>query len=120
ANERSEHTPPRPRPAPPSTTQKTQGLSPPRSAPPPAPRPPLARRAAPGGRGQGAGADQQGRRPPRPNHLPELLPPVQEAVGHDRHRRPELDRAAARLQAVGHPGADQPPVHPPRLVRPRL
>ena len=48
-------------------------------------RPPLARRPAPGGRGQGGRADQHAVRPRRPDHLPELLPALQEAGRHDRH-----------------------------------
>ncbi len=45
------------------------------------------RRPAPGGRGQGGGQDRE--REPDPGHhlLPELLPHVLEALGHDRHRR---------------------------------
>ena len=43
-------------------------------------RPPLARGLAPGGRGQGRRADHLCLRPRGPDHLPELLPPLQEAV----------------------------------------
>ncbi len=54
---------------------------------PPHARPPLERRAAPGGGGQGGGQDRE--RDPDPGHhlVPELLPHVLQALGHDRHRR---------------------------------
>ena len=54
---------------------------------PPDARPPVERRAASGGRGQGKGQDRAREPDARHHHLPELLPQVQEAVGHDRHRR---------------------------------
>ena len=49
-------------------------------------RPPLGRRASPGGRGQGTGAGQGGNADLRHDHHPELLPDVRQAVGNDRHR----------------------------------
>ena len=49
--------------------------------------PALVRRPAPGGRGQGAGADQGGEPHLGHGHPPELLPPVREAGRHDRHGR---------------------------------
>ena len=46
---------------------------------PPDAGPPLERRAAPGGRGQGEGQDRAREPDARDHHLPELLPQVQEA-----------------------------------------
>ena len=50
-------------------------------------RAPLVRRPAPGGRGQGRRARARGEPDGRLDHLPELLPPLQQARRHDRHRR---------------------------------
>ena len=47
--------------------------------------PPLFGRPAPGARSQGARGDPAGEPDARLDHLPELLPPVQEARRHDRH-----------------------------------
>ncbi len=49
--------------------------------------PPLERWAAPGRRSQGEGQDRAREPDARHHHLPELLPQVQEALRHDRHRR---------------------------------
>ena len=49
--------------------------------------PALVRRPAPGGRGQGKREGARGEPDGRLDHLPELLPPLQEALRHDRHRR---------------------------------
>ena len=76
--------------------------------------PPLERRPAPGGRSQGTqhqppGSEDRAREPDaRHGHLPELLPQVQEAVGHDRHGRHRGAGIRQHLQARrdGHP--DQP------------
>ncbi len=54
---------------------------------PPDAGPPLERRPAPGGRGQGEGQDRAREPDARHHHLPELLPQVQEALRHDRHGR---------------------------------
>ena len=66
---------------------------------PPHAGPPLVGRPAPGGRGQG-GREDRGREPdPRHDHVPELLPHVQEARGHDRHRRHRGGGVREDLQA---------------------
>ena len=76
--------------------------------------PPLERGSAPGGRGQGAGADQ-GREPdPRDGHAPELLPHVRQARGHDRHRLHGGGRVRAHLRARGRHDPHQPPDGPRR------
>ena len=62
-------------------------------------RPPLVGRAAPGGRGQGRGQDPEREPDPRDDHLPELLPDVQEALGDDRHRGDRGQRVRRDLQA---------------------
>ena len=54
---------------------------------PPDDRPALERRPAPGGGGQGRRADPEREPDPRLDHLPELLPHVRQALGHDRHGR---------------------------------
>ena len=72
-------------------------------------RPALLGRAASGARGQGGGADP-GREPdPGLDHLPELLPPLQEARRHDRHGRDRGRRVRRDLPA----GRDRDP-DPPR------
>ena len=61
--------------------------------------PALVGRPAPGGRGQG-GRQDPGREPDAGHHhLPELLPHVQEAGGHDRHRRHRGGGVPQDLQA---------------------
>ena len=47
--------------------------------------PALVRRPAPGGRGEGRREGARGKPDRRVDHLPELLPPVQETLRHDRH-----------------------------------
>jgi len=83
-------------------------------------RPALARGLAPGGRGQGEGADPLPLRPRGADHLPELLPAVREAGGHDGHGGAELVGDLPRLQAVGGVRADQPPGDPQAAARPCL
>ena len=61
-------------------------------------RPPLERRSAPGGRGQGRREDQGGEPDPRDGHAAELLPHVREALGHDRHRVHRGRRVRAHLR----------------------
>ena len=69
---------------------------------------PLVRRPAPGDRGQG-GRRGPGREPdPRDHQLPELLPHLQEAGRHDRHRRHRGRGVPQDLQARRHRRADQP------------
>ena len=63
--------------------------------------PALVRRPAPGGRGQGAGADQRGEPHLGHGHPPELLPPLREALGHDRHGRDRGRRVRQHLQPAG-------------------
>ena len=79
--------------------------------------PALVRGPAPGGRGQGAGADQGGEPDPRHHHPPELLPHVREARRHDRHGRDRGRRVRPHLQPAGraHP---HPPADGPRRTRP--
>ena len=50
-------------------------------------RPPLVRRSAPGGRGEGGRADQGGEPDPRDRHAAELLQALREALRHDRYRQ---------------------------------
>ena len=50
-------------------------------------RPPLQRGPAPGHRGQGARRRPEGEQDPRDDHLPELFPPLRQALRHDRHGR---------------------------------
>ena len=75
--------------------------------------PPLERRLAPGGRGQGRRADRPRNADAGDDHDPELFPPLPEARRHDGHRRDRGQRVSRHLQARrgGHP--DQPR-HPPR------
>ena len=74
--------------------------------------PALVRRSAPGGRGEGGGADQGGEPDPRDDHPPELLPHVRQAGGHDRHGGHRGRRVHEHLRAAGgaHPDerADRP------------
>ena len=80
----------------------------------------LVRRPAPGGRGQGEGQDRAREPDPRHDHLPELLPHVREARGHDRHRRDRGPRVRQDLQARGAGHPHQPAAHPGREPRRRL
>ncbi len=59
----------------------------------------LERRPAPGGRSQGEGQDRAREPDARHDHLPELLPQVQEALGHDRHGRDRGRGVRQDLQA---------------------
>ena len=82
--------------------------------------PPLERGAPPGGRGQGAGADQ-GREPdPRHGHAPELLPHVRQARGHDRHRLHGGGGVRAHVRARGRHDPHQPSDGARRRRRPHL
>ncbi len=64
---------------------------------PPDAGPALERRAAPGRRSQGRRQDRARKPDARHHHLPELLPQVQEAVGHDRHGRDRGRRSSPRF-----------------------
>ena len=82
--------------------------------------PALERRAAPGGGGQGRRADPEREPDPRLGHLPELLPHVRQAGGHDRHGRHRGLRVPGDLRPGdgGHP-AEQAD-HPQGRQRPHL
>ena len=75
---------------------------------PPDAGPPLERRPAPGGRGQGEGEDRAREPDARDHHLPELLPQVQEALRHDRHGRHRGGGVRQDLQARRHRHPAQP------------
>ena len=75
-------------------------------------RPPLQRGHAPGDRGQGGRGDQAGEPDPRHDHAAELLPPLREALRHDRYGDDRGRRVRPDLQARRRPDPDQP-----RLVR---
>ena len=87
---------------------------------PPDARPPLVGGTPPGDRGQGGPARPARVGDPRHDHLPELLPAVREAVGHDRHGH---DRAGGVLQDLrprGRVHPDPPADGPRRRAGPRL
>ena len=75
-------------------------------------RPALVRRPAPGGRGQGGRARARGEPDGRLDHLPELLPPLQEALRHDRYRRHRGAGVPADLRPGGGGDPDAPPDDP--------
>ena len=82
--------------------------------------PALVRRPAPGDRGQGRRRGP-GREPDaRHHHLPELLPHLQEAGGHDRHRRHRGGGVPQDLQARRHRRPDQQADGPQGRRRRRL
>ena len=82
--------------------------------------PPLQRGHAPGDRGQGGRGDQ-GREPdPRHDHPAELLPPLRQALRHDRHGHDRGRRVPPDLQARRGADPDQPADGPHRPGRPRL
>ena len=83
-------------------------------------RPPLERGPAPGGGSQGRGQDPERVADPGDRHLPELLPHVRQAGGHDRYRRDRGGGVRQDLQPGGRGGAHQPRHDPRRLCRPRL
>ena len=87
---------------------------------PPDARPALVGRPAPGGRGEGEGQDRAREPDARDDHLPELLPHVREARGHDRYRRDRGPRVRQDLQARGAGDPHQPAAHPRREPRRRL
>ena len=75
--------------------------------------PPLERGPPPGHRGQGGPARPARERDPRDDHVPELLPPLRQAVGDDRHRDDRGRGVPQDLQARGRRDPD-PPRHDPR------
>ncbi len=83
-------------------------------------RPPLERGPAPGGGGQGRGQDPERVADAGDRHLPELLPHVRQAGGHDRYRRDRGGGVRQDLRPGGRGGAHQPRHGPRRLRRPRL
>ena len=83
-------------------------------------RPPLQRGHAPGHRGQGKRGDQ-GREPDAGHdHAAELLPPLRQAGGDDRHRPDRGRRVARDLQARRGIDPDQQADDPRRPIRPHL
>ena len=80
-------------------------------------RPALVGGPAPGGRGEGGRARPGGEPDPRDDHAAELLPPLREARGHDRHRAHRGDRVHEDLQAPGRRDPDEPGHGPPRQER---
>ena len=87
---------------------------------PPDAGPALVRRPAPGGRGQGEGQDRAREPDARDDHLPELLPHVRQARGHDRHGRDRGRRVRQDLQARSPGDPDQPAADPRREPGRRL
>ena len=75
---------------------------------------------APGGRGEGGGGDPRGEPDPGDDHPAELLPPLRQALRHDRHRADRGDRVHEDLQDAGGRGPDQPADGPRRPQRPDL
>ena len=83
-------------------------------------RPPLQRRPAPGDRGQGGRDRPRGVPDPRHDHAAELLPPLREALRHDRHGHDRGLGVRQDLQARRGPDPDQQADGPHRPARPRL
>ena len=83
-------------------------------------RSPLQRRPAPGDRGQGGRDGPRGVPDPRHRHPPELLPPLREALRHDRYGHDRGLRVRQDLQARRGPDPDQQADGPHRPGRPRL
>ena len=71
-------------------------------------RPALQRGHAPGDRGQGGGGDQGGEPDPRHDHAAELLPPLRQALRHDRHGHDRGRRVRPDLQARRRADPDEP------------
>ena len=82
-------------------------------------RPPLQRGHAPGHRGQGGRRDQAGEPDPRHDHPAELLPPLREALRHDRYGADRGRRVQQGLQARRGPDPDPPADDPRGPVRRR-
>ena len=87
---------------------------------PDAGRPPLQRRPAPGDRGQGGRGGPRGVPDPRHRHAAELLPPLREALRHDRYGHDRGLGVRQDLQARRGPDPDQQADGPRRQRRPRL
>ena len=69
---------------------------------------PLVRGPAPGDRGQGGRPRAGGEPDARDDHAAELLPPLRQALRHDRHGADRGDRVHEDLQAAGRADPDQP------------
>ena len=80
-------------------------------------RPPLQRGHAPGDRGQGGRGDQAGEPDPRHDHPAELLPPLRQALRHDRYGHDRGRRVQPDLQARRRADPDEP-ADDPRSTRP--
>ncbi len=83
-------------------------------------RPPLQRRPAPGHRGQGGRDRPRGVPDARHDHPAELLPPLREALRHDRYGHDRGLRVRQDLQARRGPDPDQQADGPRRPGRPHL
>ena len=83
-------------------------------------RSPLQRRAAPGHRGQGGRDRPRGIPDPRHRHPAELLPPLRQALRHDRYGADRGQRVRQDLQARRRPDPDQQADVTRRRGRPRL
>ena len=83
-------------------------------------RPALERRPAPGRRGQGGRGDPEREPDARLDHLPELLPHVRQAFGHDRHGRHRGLRVPGDLRPRDGGDPAQPADRPQGRARPRL
>ena len=75
---------------------------------------------APGDRGQGGRARPGGEPDPRDDHAAELLPPLRQARGHDRHGAHRGHRVHEDLQAAGRRDPDEPGDDPQGPERPGL
>ena len=82
--------------------------------------PALVRGPPPGDRGEGGRRDPGGEPDRRDDHLPELLPQVRQARGHDRHGPHRGHRVHEDLRAAGGRGAHQPADGPQGPQRPGL
>ncbi len=83
-------------------------------------RPALVRRPAPGRRGEGRRAGERGEPDGRLDHVPELLPHVRQARGHDRHRGHRGVRVPADLRPRGRRDPDAQGDDPRRRAGSRL
>ena len=79
--------------------------------------PPLERRVAPGGGGEGRSGDRARDADAGDNHHPELFPAVQEAGGHDRHGGDGGDGISRHLQARRADDPDEQAEHPQGRAR---
>ena len=82
--------------------------------------PPLVRRPASGGRGEGEREDPEREPDARVDHVPELLPDVRQARRHDRHGRYRGVRVPGDLQPRDGGAAAEQAVGPHRQARPGL